>query len=117
MKVLNGEGVANHTVPESCTGTGDCTGEALTGVRAGRVLSREKEYLARAGCSERRRPETRRKATLRAPLTRGTHGLCAVVDPRHVRMHLARKPGDPTVVRGRTGARTAKGTAQRRVRR
>lgn len=41
MKVLDGEGVAIHTGPESCTGVGDCASEALTRVRAGRVLSRE----------------------------------------------------------------------------
>ena len=44
MKVLYGEGVANHTDSESCTGAGNCASEALTGVRAGRVLSREIEF-------------------------------------------------------------------------
>ena len=41
MKESYGEGVANHTGPESCVGAGDCAGEALTGGSAGRVLSRE----------------------------------------------------------------------------
>ncbi len=41
MKVLHVEGVATHNGPESCGGTGDGVGEALTGERAGRVLSRE----------------------------------------------------------------------------
>jgi hypothetical protein len=41
MKVSYGEGVATHTGPESCVGAGNCAGEALTGGRAGRVLSRE----------------------------------------------------------------------------
>ena len=40
MRVLDGEGAAIHAGPESCAGAGDCTREALTGVRAGRVLSR-----------------------------------------------------------------------------
>ena len=41
MKEPYVEGVANHNGPESCTGTRKGTGEALTGVRMGRVLSRE----------------------------------------------------------------------------
>jgi hypothetical protein len=41
MKVSYGEGVANHTGPESCGATREGGGEALTGGRAGRVLSRE----------------------------------------------------------------------------
>ena len=41
MKESYGEGVATHTSPESCAGGGNSVGEALTGVRAGRVLSRE----------------------------------------------------------------------------
>lgn len=35
------EGVANHDDPESCVGSREAVGEALTGARAGRVLSRE----------------------------------------------------------------------------
>ena len=35
------EGLANHNGPESCVEWRDSLGEALTGVRAGRVLSRE----------------------------------------------------------------------------
>ena len=41
MKESYGEGVANHSGPESCSGGSDARAEALTGVRAGRVLSRE----------------------------------------------------------------------------
>jgi hypothetical protein len=41
MKALHGEGLATHTGPESCAGVSNRAGEALTGVRAGRVLSRE----------------------------------------------------------------------------
>jgi RNA-directed DNA polymerase len=41
MKESHGEGLANHTGPESCIGTGNGAGEALTGVRAGWVLSPE----------------------------------------------------------------------------
>jgi RNA-directed DNA polymerase len=41
MKEPYVEGVANHDGPESCAGVREGVGEALTGVRAGRVLSRE----------------------------------------------------------------------------
>ena len=50
MQVPYGGGVATHTGPESCTGTGNGAGEALTGVRAGRPLSREIVLL---GCRRR----------------------------------------------------------------
>lgn len=43
MKVRSVEGVATHNDPESCVGAGNCDGEALTGERAGWVLSREME--------------------------------------------------------------------------
>ena len=41
MKESYGEGLATHTGPESCVVGREAGGEALTGVRAGRVLSRE----------------------------------------------------------------------------
>ncbi len=41
MKEPYEEGVANHFGPESCVAAGNCGCEALTGVRAGWVLSRE----------------------------------------------------------------------------
>jgi RNA-directed DNA polymerase len=41
MRVSYGEGLAAHTGPESCTGAGNRSREALTGERAGWVLSRE----------------------------------------------------------------------------
>ena len=41
MKEPHSEGLATHTDPESC---GELA-EALTGARAGRVLSRERAYL------------------------------------------------------------------------
>lgn len=40
MQVSSSEGVANHTVPESCAEAREGFGEALTGVRIGWVLSR-----------------------------------------------------------------------------
>ena len=41
MQVSASEGLANHTVPETCAETREGFGEALTGVRIGWVLSRE----------------------------------------------------------------------------
>ena len=41
MKVSYVEGVATHSGPESCAGAGNRVREALTGERAGWVLSRE----------------------------------------------------------------------------
>ena len=41
MKEPYDEGVANHIDPESCGGGSNAMAEALTGVRAGQVLSRE----------------------------------------------------------------------------
>ena len=45
MKESYGEGIASHTGPESCGVAREGGAEALTGVRAGRVLSRENEIL------------------------------------------------------------------------
>ena len=41
VQVLHSKGLANHTGPESCAGTSNRSGEALTGERAGWVSSRE----------------------------------------------------------------------------
>jgi len=45
MKEPCGEGVASHTGPESCVDVREGVGEALTGVRAGRVWSRERREI------------------------------------------------------------------------
>jgi hypothetical protein len=42
MRVLYVEGIAGHGGPGSCAGAREGGGEALTGVHAGRVSSREK---------------------------------------------------------------------------
>jgi RNA-directed DNA polymerase len=49
MEVSCSEGLANHIGPESCTGDREDAGEALTGVRAGWVLSREINVPPRGG--------------------------------------------------------------------
>jgi RNA-directed DNA polymerase len=45
VQVSASEGLANHTVPESCADVREGIGEALTGVRIGWVLSRENNTL------------------------------------------------------------------------
>ena len=92
MKESYVEGLANHDGPESCMPSREAVREALTGVRAGRVLSREirtpwrkprahRGAEAVRGC---RRPHRRRRigeaapdpARSETPHTRGTisHG-------------------------------------------
>ena len=57
MKKSYSEGLAIHTGPESCGGAREGPFEALTGVRAGRVLSRERTFLRGAEAVRRsRRP-------------------------------------------------------------
>ena len=45
MKESYGEGLATHIDPESCGGACEGVDEALTGARAGQVLSRESPIL------------------------------------------------------------------------
>ena len=90
MKESYVKGLAAHSGPESCGDAREGVVEALTGVRAGRVFSRERTIPP--GC--RRRKEMR-KATPVEPLSRGTTEPHAVADPVHARKHLAREPGDP----------------------
>jgi hypothetical protein len=47
VRVHYGEGVANHIGPESCAGSREGVGEALTGERTGQPLSRER---SNSGC-------------------------------------------------------------------
>src|SRR5678816_1148193 len=45
MKELYGEGLATHADPESCAGSHQGTGEALTGAHAGRAIEPRKHLL------------------------------------------------------------------------
>ena len=105
MKESYGEGVATHTDPESCGAVRKGEREALTGARAGRVLSRERTFTP--GC---RRCKEKRKATPGASLSRDAAGPRAVRDPVHVRKHLAREPGDPVLCPWRMALRAASGS-------
>jgi hypothetical protein len=80
MKESYGEGVATHTDPESCGAARKGRVEALTGARAGRVLSRERVFLRDAdavGSSGRLHPAHRFREMRRGPArseTPGTYG-------------------------------------------
>lgn len=70
MKESYGEGLATHADPESCGVTRECGVEALTGARAGRVLSRERTLLRGADAVEvcgRPHPEHRYREMLWSP--------------------------------------------------
>ena len=101
VKVSDSEGLANHTGPESCVVVGNGCGEALTGERAGRVLSSEIKVLSRC----RRAPNTR-KAIRHTPTRRGVGRLGGVEDPWHARKPLARDPGGATLGLGEPKVRT-----------
>ena len=53
MQVSYGEGLANHTGPESCGAVREGVVEALTGEGAGRVFSRERVILRDADAVRR----------------------------------------------------------------
>jgi hypothetical protein len=70
MQESYGEGLAAHTGPGSCVAAREGGREALTGVRAGRVFSRERKLLRDADAVEeggRPHPERRHRKTLRSP--------------------------------------------------
>ena len=70
MKESYVKGLATHGGPESCVVAREGGGEALTGVRAGRVLSRERTFLRGAdavGESGRPHPGHRYRETCRDP--------------------------------------------------
>ncbi len=70
MKESYSKGLATHTGPESCGAARKGGVEALTGVRAGRVLSRESNFLRGADAVRRRgrqHPVHRYREMLRDP--------------------------------------------------
>jgi hypothetical protein len=103
MKELCTEELATHGDPESCVGVREGVGEALTGVRAGEVSSREiiSPGRRRGSGLGRQHGQVRQRKHLTGPARSQT--LCM-----HVRLH-AREPGDPSnrpremVAMGRTG--------------
>jgi hypothetical protein len=83
------EGVAIHDDPESCGCNREVVAEALTGARAGRVLSREIGLVRSADTVivSGRQHEQRALSRVRCQLR-------AVEDPEHVRNLPAREPGE-----------------------
>jgi hypothetical protein len=70
MKESYVEGLASHGGPESCVHSREAVGEALTGVRAGRVLSRVMQTL-------RRKPQAVRGAEA-VRVSRRPHRCCRI---------------------------------------
>src|SRR3990172_11510810 len=103
MKESCGEGVATHTDPESCGAA--CKGgvEALTGVRAGRVFSRERHFLRGADAvrrSGRPHPSHRYRETRRDPARSETP--CTYGDTSHENREIHWLPATMAVA-GRVG--------------
>lgn len=70
MKESYGKGLATHTGPKSCGVVREGEAEASTGVRAGRVFSRERRFLRGAdavGVSGRPHHARRHRETLADP--------------------------------------------------
>ena len=88
MQVHHDEGVANHIGPESCAVAREGLGEALTGVRIGQPLSRERLLIPGADAVHKAEGNTDGRAIASARTTwRGQR-------PWHVWKLLAREPGD-----------------------
>ena len=101
MRESYGEGVAGHTGPKSRVGVRKDAGEALTGVHAGPVLSREIVAPPQGGLlrgadvfEDNGRPHRQRREG--EVLTDPARSL----DPAHAWKHLEREPGYPTRVCG-----------------
>jgi hypothetical protein len=97
VQVLYGEGVANHTGPESCAAVREDRGEALTGECVGQPLSGENQL---------------RGADVLRPAEGNTAGVANArhsLTPRrrrtwHAQTPSAREPGDLQTVRVRRHA-------------
>src|SRR5574341_1432336 len=89
MRESYGEGLAAHTGPESCA----AVREALTGVRAGRVFSRENGLLRDADAVEvggRPHPRRRYRKTSRSPARSETPSM-----PGHTSRENRESPWSP----------------------
>ena len=110
MEVSHDEGVASHIGPESCVAGREVWGEALTGERAGRPLSRDSFYIGVPTPLRGAEGNTDGRASASArPAPRGQR-------PRHARTLLAREPGDLPFDRQRPDQRSASGRPEGRSR-
>lgn len=117
MKVPYGEGLATRTGPESCAVGREAGGEALTGERAGRVLSRESQAPPRERRSVRGADAVRKggRPHLRRREREMPKDPARSETPSMYPKRLAREPGDPASVCGQEGAdRTGKSKDVRR---
>jgi hypothetical protein len=112
VRVPDSEGPANYAVPESCVrNCREARHEALTGVRVGQQLSRERNFLQGADA---------------VTLSEGNTDGCAFASARmslrglrpwHARTLLAREPGDLQLDRRRPYGQAARiGKARSRSR-
>ena len=88
VQVHYGEGVANHTGPESCAARREACGEALTGVRAGQPLSRETRFILDADVVDLTEGNTTEHIIASA------RSVLRGLRPWHARTLHAREPGD-----------------------
>ena len=111
MQVPDSKGIANHVVPESCATHREVRREALTGVRAGQPLSRERIYIPGADAVRLAEGNTVGRDIASARSTwRGRR-------PWHVRTLLVREPGDLQLDRrGQYGPAARVGKARSRSR-
>jgi hypothetical protein len=104
MKEPYRKGIANRPGPESCVVSRKAGCEALTGEKAGWVLSREMEPFQGADAVKQCGRQQDGSQYREAP------SPCAVGDPRHAWKLYAREPGGPSGARwvrnsGREGER------------
>jgi hypothetical protein len=94
MQEPHGEGPASHTDPESCVGSREAVGEALTGERTDQVLSCE------ITASRVPTPLCEAEGNTESGVSGEPEGgPGAVEDPVYVRTLRAREPGDPAGAR------------------
>ncbi len=97
MKESYVEGLAAHSGSESCVVAREGRGEALTGVRAGRVLSRERRFLRGADAvGEGGRPHSahRYREMRRGPARSETPSMCGNTSRENREIPRLPDPGD-----------------------
>jgi len=88
VQVHYDEGVASHIGPESCVSYREVRHEALTGVRIGQSFSHDRVLIPGADAVQKAEGNMLERAIASARTTRRGRR------PWHVRMLLAREPGD-----------------------
>ena len=88
MQVPNSKEIANHAVPESCALGCEALREALTGVRTGQPLSRDRNYVLGADTVHLVEGKTDGREIASTRQTRRGRRTW------HVRTLLVREPGD-----------------------